>query len=79
MKPVLQEDLPAQLPPAPPRPGDAGIEARLLQPDDAIHRQIAIGRGDAVEEEVSKNDEDNNDGMDIDGDDAMGFIGSRDY
>jgi len=72
--------LPTAVPPAHPRPTDAsidaGINARLLQPDDDIHRQIAAGRGDSIDEDITENADENNGDMDIDDDDAMGFIGS---
>ncbi len=57
--------------PAHPRPTDAGIDApRLLQPHDQIHEQIDAGRNEAAESN------ENAEGMDVDNEDAMGFIGS---
>ena len=47
----------ARLPDDHPSPADAGIENRLLQPDDEIHRQIAIGRGDAADADIAENNE----------------------
>ena len=59
------------LPSAHPRPTDAGIDApRLLQPHDPIHEQIDAGRNEAAESN------ENAEGMDVDTEDAMGFIGS---
>ena len=58
-----------------PHPRDPSINARLLQPYDEVHQHIEAGRS-AAEERSRHDPNEDVEGMDVDADETMGFIGS---